>query len=50
MLDDVEWRKLEPLIDACRPTGKAPPQDLRRTIFGHPLAASERSQVARYPP
>jgi len=22
MLDDVEWRKLEPLIEACRPRGK----------------------------
>ena len=32
MLDDVEWRKLEPLIEACRPRGKTPPRDLRRTI------------------
>ena len=32
MLDDAEWRKLEPLIEACRPRGKTPPQDLRRTI------------------
>src|SRR4051812_43747349 len=32
MLDDVEWGKLEPLIEACRPRGKTPPRDLRRTI------------------
>ena len=32
MLDDVEWGKLEPLIEACRPRGKTPPQDLRRTV------------------
>ena len=32
MLDDAEWRKLEPLIEACRPRGKTPPQDLRRTV------------------
>src|SRR3954453_4174261 len=32
MLNDAEWRKLEPLVEACRPRGKTPPQDLRRTI------------------
>lgn len=32
MLDDAEWRKLEPLIEACRPRGKTPQQDLRRTV------------------
>ena len=32
MLRDAEWTKLEPLIEACRPRGKTPPQDLRRTI------------------
>src|SRR6059058_4601817 len=32
MLADTQWRKLEPLIEACRPRGKTPPQDLRRTI------------------
>src|SRR5215210_4406163 len=41
MLADAQWTKLEPLIEACRPKGKTPPQDL-----GHPLAASERSEVA----
>ena len=32
MLRDAEWMRLEPLIEACRPKGKTPPQDLRRTI------------------
>jgi transposase len=32
MLTDMQWAVLEPLIEACRPKGKTPPQDLRRTI------------------
>jgi transposase len=32
MLSDGQWALLEPLIEACRPKGKTPPQDLRRTI------------------
>ena len=32
MLTDTQWALLEPLIEACRPKGKTPPQDLRRTI------------------
>src|SRR3954465_12208070 len=32
MLTDGVWMSLEPLIEACRPKGKTPPQDLRRTI------------------
>ncbi len=32
MLTDAQWMRLEPLIAACRPKGKTPPQDLRRTI------------------
>ncbi len=32
MLIDAQWAVLEPLIEACRPKGKTPPQDLRRTI------------------
>src|SRR5215218_499181 len=32
MLTDGAWMSLEPLIEACRPTGKTHPQDLRRTI------------------
>ena len=32
MLSDAQWTMLEPLIEACRPKGKTPPEDLRRTI------------------
>jgi transposase len=32
MLTDAQWTRLEPLIEACRPKGKTPPQDLRRTL------------------
>ena len=32
MLTDAQWALLEPLIEACRPKGKTPPQDLRRTL------------------
>src|SRR4028119_865041 len=32
MLADAQWKKLEPLIEACRPKGKTSPQDGRRTI------------------
>src|SRR3954451_4428479 len=32
MLADAHWMKLEPLIETCRPKGKTPPPDLRRTI------------------
>src|SRR5205085_7641859 len=32
MLTDGAWMDLEPLIEARRPKGKTPPQNLRRTI------------------
>ena len=32
MLSDAQWVLLEPLIEICRPKGKTPPQDLRRTL------------------
>ena len=32
MLTDAQWMRLEPLIEACRPKGKTPPQDFRRTL------------------
>src|SRR3954469_8802843 len=32
MLTNAEWMRLEPLVEACRPRGKTPPQDLRRTL------------------
>jgi transposase len=54
MLDDVEWGKLEPLIAACRPRGKTPPQDLRRTIsailWRHQNGAKWRSIPAELGP
>jgi transposase len=32
VVSDEHWAVLEPLIDECRPRGKTPPHDLRRTI------------------
>ena len=32
MLTDAQWAMLEPLMEPCRPKGKTPPQDLRRTL------------------
>ncbi len=32
MLTDEQWAVLEPLVEACRPAAKVPPQHLRRTI------------------
>ena len=32
MPSDARWALLEPLVEACRPEGETPPQDLRRTI------------------
>lgn len=32
MLSDAQWAVLEPLLEACRPNAKTPPQDLRRTL------------------
>jgi transposase len=32
MLTDAQWAMLEPLVEQCRPKGKTPPQDLRRTL------------------
>src|ERR671917_1273053 len=32
MLTDAQWAMLEPLVEQCRPRGKTPPQDLRRTM------------------
>ena len=47
MLTDAQWVKLEPLIEACRPKGKTPPQDLRRTtaaiLWRHQNGAKWRS-------
>jgi transposase len=32
ILTDTQWAALGPLIEICRPKGKTPSQDLRRTI------------------
>jgi transposase len=32
MLTDAQWATLEPLVEQCRPKGKTPPHDLRRTV------------------
>src|SRR4051812_35381000 len=32
VLTDERWAALAPLLEACRPKGKAPPRDLRRTV------------------
>jgi transposase len=32
MLSDAQWAMLEPLVEQCRPQGKTPPRDLRRTL------------------
>ncbi|MFC4173394.1 IS5 family transposase [Microvirga sp. GCM10011540] len=32
MLTDAQWAILEPLVEQCRPKGKTPPHDLRRTM------------------
>ena len=54
MLDDAEWRKLEPLIEASRPRAKTPPQDLRRTIsailWRHQNGAKWRAIPAEFGP
>ncbi len=31
-MTDGQWAVLEPLVEACRPKGKTPPRELRRTI------------------
>jgi hypothetical protein len=32
MLTDAQWATQEPLVEQCRPKGKTPLQDLRRTV------------------
>ncbi len=54
MLTDAQWAVLEPLIEACRPMGKTPPQDLRRTIsaivWRHQNGAKGRAVAFRIAP
>ena len=54
MLTDAQRAMLEPLIEACRPKGKTPPQDLRRTmsaiLWRHQNGAKWRSVPAELGP
>ena len=54
MLTDAQWGMLEPLIEACRPRGKTPPRDKRRTIsailWRHQNGAKWRSVPAELGP
>ena len=54
MLSDAQWAMLEPLIEACRPKGKTPPQDLRRPtsaiLWRHQNGAKWRSIPAELGP
>ena len=54
MLTDAQWAVLEPLVEACRPKGKTPPQDLRRTmcaiLWRHQNGAKWRSIPAELGP
>ena len=54
MLTDTQWAMLEPLVEQCRPKGKTPPQDLRRTLetilWRHENGAKWRSIPAELGP
>ena len=54
MVTDAQWAMLEPLIEVCRPKGKTPPQNLRRTIsailWRHQNGAKWRSVPAELGP
>ena len=54
MLTDAHWMDLEPLMEACRPKGKTPPQDLRRTLSAilgrHQTGAKWRASPAERGP
>ena len=54
MLSDEQWTVLEPLVEVCRPIGKTPPQDLRRTLsailWRHQNGAKWRAIPAEFGP
>ena len=54
MLSDAQWVVLETLVETCRPKGKTPPQDLRRTLsailWRHQNGAKWRSIPAELGP
>jgi hypothetical protein len=47
MLTGTQWAMLEPLVEQCRPKGKTPPRDLRRTFEAILWRHEKRRQVAR---
>ena len=51
---DEQWAALEPLVEACRPRGKTPPSDLRRTmeaiVWRHRNGATWRAVPAELGP
>lgn len=54
MLSDAQWAVLEPLVEACRPKGKTPPKELRRTVsailWRHQNGAKWRAVPAEFGP
>ena len=54
VLTDAQWAALAPLVEACRPRGKTPPRDLRRTVeaivWRHRNGATWRAIPAEYGP
>jgi len=53
-LTDEQWAALEPLVERCRPKGKTPPRELRRTIeaimWRHRNGATWRAIPAEHGP
>src|SRR5689334_7871828 len=51
VLTDERWAALEPLLEGCRPKGRTPPRDLRRTVeaivWRHANGAKWRAAPAR---
>ncbi len=54
MLNDAQWSVLEPLVEACRPKGKTPAKELRRTVsailWRHQNGAKWRAVPAEFGP
>ena len=54
MLSDAQWAVLEPLVETCRPKGKTPPKELRRTVsailWRHQNGAKWRAVPAEFGP
>src|SRR5215217_4710975 len=54
MLSDTQWAELEPLVEACRPKGKTPPEDGRdgaaQILWRHQNGAKWRAVPAELGP